>query len=102
MRCGTPVIGVLPIMKPEWLTKESGIWTQDESTIVETIANFMKNWLEDSLPEELYTSMENATEPYTMEKESDSVLKYFESLMSEKTVEMEALINKNKPVEENV
>ena len=102
MRCGTPVIGVLPIMKPEWLTKESGIWTQDESTIVETIANFMKNWLEDSLPEELYTSMENATEPYTMEKESDSVLKYFESLISEKTVEMEALINKNKPVEENV
>ena len=102
MKCGTPVIGVLPIMRPEWLSKENGIWSQDESTIVETIANFMKNWLEDSLPKELYSSMKNVTEPYTMDKESGSVIEYFESLVSEKAIEIESLINKNKPVEENV
>ena len=102
MRCGTPVIGVLPIMKPEWVTKENGIWTQDESTVVETIASFMKNWLEDALPEELYTSMENVADPYTMEKESESVVKYFETLITEKVTEMEASVNKLKPVEENV
>jgi len=101
MRCGTPIIGVLPIMKPEWLTKENGIWTQDESMIVETIANFMKNWLEDSLPEPLYTSMENVAEPYTTEKERDSVIKYFETLIAEKVVEMETSINKLTPVKEN-
>ena len=102
MKCGTPVIGVLPIMKPEWLTKENGIWAQDESAIVETIANFMKNWLEDSLPETLYRSMEGVDEPYTIEKERDSVVKYFESLITEKVTEMEASINKLKPVEENI
>jgi hypothetical protein len=108
MRCGTPVIGVLPIMRPEWLTKENGIWAQDESTIVETIANFMKNWLEDALPEELYTSMENVADTYTIEKENESVIKYFETLITEKSTEMEASINKliglplQAPVEENV
>ena len=102
MRCGTPVIGTLPIMKAEWLTKENGIWSQDESTIVGTIANYMKNWLEDSLPEELYKSMGSACDPYTMDKERESVLNYFESLTSEKVTEFEASINKLKPVEENI
>tara|TARA_R110000851_G_scaffold44148_6_gene108677 strand:- start:3161 stop:4027 length:867 start_codon:yes stop_codon:yes gene_type:complete len=102
MRCGTPVVGVLPIMKPEWLTKENGIWSQDESTVVETIANFMKNWLEDSLPEALYKSMDNICEPYTMEKEKESIVKYFEVLITEKVSEFEASINKLKPVEENI
>ncbi len=102
MRCGTPVIGVLPTMKPEWLTKENGIWSQDETTIVGTISNFMKNWLEDSLPKELYESMETTPKPYTMEKEIKSVLAYFEGLVTEKVTEFEASINKLKPEEENV
>ena len=99
MRSGTPVIGVLPTMKPEWLTKENGIWSQDETTIVSTISNFMKNWLEDSLPEELYKSMESSYKPYSVEKEMDSVLSYFEALVMEKVTEFEASINKLKPVE---
>jgi hypothetical protein len=102
MRCGTPVIGVLPTMKPEWLTQENGIWSQDESTIVETIANYMKNWLEDSLPEQLYKSMENSCDPYTIDKEQKSVITYFEGLVTEKVTEFEASINKLKPAEENV
>ena len=102
MRCGTPVIGVLPIMRPEWLTKDNGIWANDESMIVETIANFMKNWLEDSIPEKLYTSMENVTDPYTFDKEGKHVVNYFEKQINEKVTEFEASINKLKPVEQNV
>ena len=102
MRCGTPVIGVLPTMKPEWLTKDNGIWSQDETTIVTTIANFVKNWLEDSLPEELYKSMGTASNTYTIDKERESVITYFETLTTEKVAEFEASINKLKPAEENV
>ena len=102
MRCGTPVVGVLPTMKPEWLTKENGIWSQDETTIVGTIANYMKNWLEDSLPEELYSSMKTVANQYTTNEERKSVLSYFESLVAEKVSEFEASINKVKPIEENV
>jgi hypothetical protein len=102
MRCGTPVVGVLPVMRAEWLTKENGIWSQDESTLVETIGNYMKNWLEDSLPENLYKSMENVCDPYTIDKERESVITYFERLITEKVTEFEASINKLKPAEENV
>ena len=102
MRCGTPVVGVLPVMRAEWLTQENGIWSQDESTLVETIGNYMKNWLEDSLPENLYKSMENVCDPYTIDKERESVITYFERLITEKVTEFEASINKLKPAEENV
>jgi hypothetical protein len=102
MRCGTPVVGVLPVMRAEWLTQENGIWSQDESTLVETIGNYMKNWLEDSLPENLYKSMENVCDPYTIDKERESVITYFERLVTEKVTEFEASINKLKPAEENV
>ena len=62
----------------------------------------MKNWLEDSLPEQLYKSMETVSDPYTMEKERKSVITYFETLTKEKVTEFEASINKLKPAEENV
>ena len=54
MMSNTPVIGSLPILKPDWLTNDNGVWTFDESKIVEVLGNFLKNWLEDSVPTQLY------------------------------------------------
>ena len=49
---------IYSIMKPEWLTNDNGIWAFDESKLVEVLSNYMKNWLEDSLPNTLYEKME--------------------------------------------
>ena len=35
MMSNTPVIGSLPILKPDWLTNDNGVWVFDESKIVE-------------------------------------------------------------------
>jgi hypothetical protein len=42
MMCETPVIGTLPILRPEWITNENGIWSFDESKIVEILGTYMK------------------------------------------------------------
>jgi len=101
MMCNTPCIGTLPIMKPEWLTEENGIWVFDESKVVEVIAGFLKNWLEDSVPVNLYEKMKKTTEIISEDKESKEVVKFFDTLFGEKSVEFDSAINKLTPVSEN-
>ena len=102
MMCNTPVIGALPIMKPDWLTNENGIWVFDESQLVEIVSNFMKNWLEDSVPENLYVKMSETAKSFsTEERERVEVVTYFGELVKEKISELEFSINKLTPVGEN-
>ncbi len=54
MLSGTPVIGKLPNMKPDWLKEENGIWTYEFNDIVDILANFTQNWLEDNISDSLY------------------------------------------------
>tara|TARA_R110002033_G_scaffold69185_1_gene120578 strand:- start:358 stop:627 length:270 start_codon:yes stop_codon:yes gene_type:complete len=88
-------------MKPEWLTEENGIWVFDESKVVEVIAGFLKNWLEDSVPVNLYEKMKKTTEMISEDKESKEVVKFFDTLFGEKSVEFDSAINKLTPVSEN-
>jgi len=102
MMCNTPVIGVLPMMKPSWLTNDNGIWAFDESKIVEVLGNYMKNWLEDSLPDSLYTKMSETVGSLPKNSEKDGIIPYFEKLINDKISEFDISINKLKPVEENI
>jgi glycosyltransferase involved in cell wall biosynthesis len=65
MVSGTPVIGRLPNLKPEWLMEENGIWTYEVNDLVEILANFTQNWLEDNISESLYQRMEETSKAYT-------------------------------------
>ena len=40
------------------MSQENGLWVYDESKIVEVLGNYIKNWLEDNLPEKLYEEMD--------------------------------------------
>lgn len=102
MMCKTPVVGVLPIMKPSWLTNENGVWAFDESKLVEVLGNYMKNWLEDSLPTSLYEKMDGTVKSLPKDSERDGIISYFDKLMSEKISELDISINKLKPVEETI
>jgi len=101
MKCGTPCIGTLPIMKPDWLTEGNGIWVFDESKVVEITSGFLKNWLEDSVPVAIYDKMKETSSNFLEDSERKEVVDYFESIFNEKTTEFEASINKLTPVGEN-
>lgn len=53
IKCNVPVIGKIPNIIMEWMEDTNGIWVYDENQIVDLIAAFLKNWLEDSVPENL-------------------------------------------------
>jgi len=64
MACGIPVIGKIPDLIPEWMNEKNGIWVQDKLKIVDYIAEFVQNWLEDSVKPELYEDIEATAQKY--------------------------------------
>jgi hypothetical protein len=102
MLSNTPVIGKIPNLKPDWLEEKNGFWTFDPNQIIDILSAYIKNWLEDSVPVELYDEMSKATEPYTLDGQKEQLLTIFKRYMDERTVEMEEGLNKLQPVEEEI
>lgn len=64
MSCGIPVIGKIPDLIPEWMNEKNGIWIQDKLKMVDYIAEFIQNWLEDSITPDLYEEIEKTGKQY--------------------------------------
>jgi len=88
MKCGTPVIGVLPTLPAEWLNEKNGIWAQNQITLVDTVAGVMKSWLEDSIPSDLYTEMEKTVKEFSSTKEAQQVADFYEKFFQERIDEL--------------
>jgi hypothetical protein len=75
MKTKTPVIGKIPNIKPSWMDEHNGIWVNDTLLIVDVLAEFIQNWLEDNISEKLYeSSIETAKKFSNVQKfESDTV-----------------------------
>ena len=101
MKAGVPVIGKIPNLKPEWLQEENGFWTFEQNQMIDVINAFIKTWLEDGVPPELYDKMKETVLPYTSENQQEATLKVFENLFGEKVVELESALNKFTIKEEN-
>jgi glycosyltransferase involved in cell wall biosynthesis len=79
MVSGTPVIGKTPNMLPEWMNEENGVWTNQFNEMVDVIANFIQNWLEDNISEKLYENMSLTSSKYQNKNKFESkVLELFE------------------------
>jgi hypothetical protein len=76
MASGTPVIGKVPNLKPEWMEESNGIWTYQFNEIIDILANYTQNWLEDNISPELYEKMLETAQKYQDTK------KYEESIVS--------------------
>jgi len=98
MKCGVPVIGKVPNLKPEWMTEDNGIWSYEFNQIVDILGNFVQKWLEDELPSELYSDMEKTIENYKKETFVDSVLDVFNAINERKILDVRRNLEKLTPV----
>ena len=98
MKCGIPVIGKVPNLKPEWMTEENGIWSYDFNQMVDILGNFVQKWLEDELPEELYMDMERTVKKYSKENFQKSVMSVFNAINERKIMEVRRNLEKLTPV----
>ena len=95
MSCGTPVIGVVPNLKPNWMNEDNGIWVNEPSKLVDIIADYFQNWIEDNISDSLYESGKKESNLYqNTEKFNETIISYFDSLMNSKKEYFAKQLNK--------
>ena len=98
MKCGVPVIGKVPNLKPDWMKEDNGIWTYEFNQIVDILGNFVQKWLEDELPEALYNDMEKTHKEFSREKFEESLIGVFNAINERKITEVRRNLEKLTPV----
>lgn len=106
IECGTPIIGKIPNLIPEWMESDSddetiniknnGIWTNNILTIPELIATFMKRWLEDTIPEALLEGMEESKGHYSEANQVSKINEVYSTLVGNRRAEFEAMLETTK------
>lgn len=84
MKCGTPVIGKVPSMQPEWMTDTNGLWTYDLYQIPDMIAQYIQMWMEDAIPQELYDNMSVINDMYTEDIQKNKVEEVYSKFFEER------------------
>jgi glycosyltransferase involved in cell wall biosynthesis len=82
MKCGVPVLGLVPNLVPEWMSEDNGLWINNKIQLVDFIADYLQNWLEDNVNENLFIEMKKTVDSLptkeTFEKKS---VKLFEGYL---------------------
>lgn len=72
MASGVPVLAKIPDLVPEWMTEDNGIYVNEKNLIVDQIALFIQNWLEDNINPELYEKIAETAVKYQDKNKFDS------------------------------
>jgi glycosyltransferase involved in cell wall biosynthesis len=101
IKSGVPVIGVAPNITPDWMNEDNGVWVPNKSIIVDYIADFLQNWLEDNISETLITSMEETSlKLQTEESFTLKVSELFEKYLTTRQTSFEEQLDKLKTTNE--
>lgn len=100
IKSGIPVIGVVPNMIPEWMNENNGIWINNQNILVDVIADFVQNWLEDNINSELYSEMDKTSESLrTSEDFENSVNEIFDNMVTKRLTSFTEQLNKLETIE---
>ena len=62
MKTNIPVIGLAPNIVPEWMNEDNGLWINNKTQMVDYLADYIQNWLEDNTNPKIITEMEKTVE----------------------------------------
>lgn len=100
IKSGIPVIGVVPNMVPEWMNENNGIWINNQNILVDVIADFVQNWLEDNISSELYSEMDKTSESLrTNEDFEKTVNEIFDNMVTKRLTSFTEQLNKLETIE---
>jgi hypothetical protein len=98
IECNTPVIGKVPNVIPEWMVdgegnfKNNGIWVNSTHDIPHLIANYIKAWLEDSIPSDFTDEIKTSQGLYTSEKQLVKIQEVYSTLVLDRVNEYKKLV----------
>ena len=80
------------------MTEDNGIWSHEFHPIVDILGNYVQKWLEDELPQELYTEMGKTVTKYSEDTFKNSIAKVFGSINERKITDVRRNLEKLTPV----
>ena len=100
MKCGVPCLGIGPRMIPQWMSEDNGLWISNKNDLSDYIADFLQNWLEDNISENLLNEMKNTVDKLpTIESFKQNVLDKFEGYLDTRLKSFEEQYNKLQTIE---
>jgi hypothetical protein len=73
--------------------RNNGVWVNSTHDIPDLIANFLKLWLEDSVPTDLLDGMSETASMYTEDNQRNKIEEVYSTLVSNRIKEFEKLID---------
>jgi hypothetical protein len=87
-------------MVPEWMNENNGIWINNQNILVDVIADFVQNWLEDNISSELYSEMDKTSESLkTNEDFEGTVNEIFDNMVTKRLTSFTEQLNKLETIE---
>lgn len=99
MKCGVPVIGKIPELMPEWMgteengkyhLKDNGIWLLNYLSIPEYIAQYLDEWVTDTLNENVLPKMQETAAQYNEGKFKEELETFVKALIDGRIQTFEA------------
>ena len=94
MACGTPVIGKLPNLANGWVTEKNGIWVDNTVIIPDLLSQYLQSWLEDSVPSDIFSEMDETVGNFTTNIMRDSVESVYTELFENREKEIKETLAK--------
>jgi hypothetical protein len=83
------------------MNEENGVWVNNKTQIVDFVADFLQNWLEDNISETLLTEMKNTVDNLPTKENFDSkVVEIFDGYINTRLTSFEEQLNKFTTIEE--
>ena len=89
MACGLPVVGLTPVMTPEWMNGKNGLWIESEFDLVDAVDQYLGLWIEEQKTIKELSSNQAIVEAYTLENQKEKTLKVFDTISKERQSELE-------------
>ena len=103
MRVGTIPICLKPDITPEYIIKDdkyienSGIWTSDLYAIPALLSDTLRKFLDDEIPQELYTTMDSIAANYTVDKSKEKLTSIYSEIINDRLTMFENAIQAMQP-----
>ena len=100
MKSNVPVLGLVPNLVPSWMNEDNGLWINNKNQIVDFVADFLQNWLEDNVNEKMYESMSlTVNESSSKTDFENTVTSLFDGFLQTRLNSFEEQLNKLEPTE---
>ena len=101
MKSGVPVLGLVPNLLPDWMSEDNGLWINNKIQLVDFVADYLQNWLEDNVNDKLLIEMGTTVKSLPTKEEFDTLsVSIFEKFLNTRLATFEEQLNKLQTIEE--